>query len=130
MRPIPAPLEAFGLRYESRADFWTSLRALFVPGLSHSADFRKDDEFTAIANDAVRGSMDEQPFYALGMSVGGIISGAIHISGWNLQFPTPIEQVLWRVASLIVTRLLPVALLPYIAVTVIPKRKWDSILTR
>jgi hypothetical protein len=64
-----------------------------------------------------------KPFYALDMSVGGIIFGVIHVSGWNLHFPTPIEQVLWRIASLIVTCLLPIALFPYIAVTVTPKRK-------
>ena len=68
-----------------------------------------------VPNDSVPGEIGEQGTYALGMSVGGLIFGAIHVAGWNLKFPTPIEQELWRIASLIVTSLLPVTLLPYIA---------------
>jgi hypothetical protein len=124
MRPIPVPSEAPGYRYDPRADYWSSLRSLVIPGLDHGTDFHQDEEVTAVPNDGVPGTAEEQRFYALGMSVGGIIFGAIHVSGWNLQFPTPIEQVLWRIASLMVTCLLPVALLPYIAVTVLPTRNW------
>jgi hypothetical protein len=47
-------------------------------------------------------------FLHLGVSIGGVIFGAIHITAWNLSFPTPIEQTLWRVASIISTVLLPV----------------------
>ncbi|KAF8641279.1 hypothetical protein AX16_010058 [Volvariella volvacea WC 439] len=33
----------------------------------------------------------------------GILFGAIHLIGWNFQFPTPIELWLWRSSSLVLT---------------------------
>jgi hypothetical protein len=60
----------------------------------------------------------DKGIYALGMSVGGITFGAIHVAVWNLDFPTPIEQELWRIASVIITCLLPLALLSYILLTI------------
>jgi hypothetical protein len=41
----------------------------------------------------------------VGVSIGGIIFGAIHIAAWNLSFPTLIEQTLWRTASIMTTTL-------------------------
>ena len=40
----------------------------------------------------------------------GSIFGAIHCAGWNFQFPTYVEQQLWRTASLVVTT--PIAAAP------------------
>ena len=48
----------------------------------------------------------------IGISIGGVIFGAIYIAAWNLSFPTPIEQTLWRVKSIISTVLLPIMYIP------------------
>jgi len=50
--------------------------------------------------------------YFLGFIFGGIVYGSIHIAGWKLMFPTPIEQMLWRISSILLATLLPVVLLP------------------
>ncbi|KAF8649021.1 hypothetical protein AX16_006063 [Volvariella volvacea WC 439] len=36
-------------------------------------------------------------------SLVGVLFGGIHLIGWNFQFPTSIEQDLWRISSIIVT---------------------------
>jgi hypothetical protein len=48
----------------------------------------------------------------LGVAIGGVIFGALHIAAWNLSFPTWIEQTLWRAASIMSTVLLPVMYVP------------------
>jgi hypothetical protein len=81
------------------------LRGLFAPreGIVNSVDVMG----APIPNDAL------QPSHAViylhfGVAIGGIIFGAIHIGAWNFHFPTPIEQTLWRAASVLSTALLPV----------------------
>jgi len=49
--------------------------------------------------------------HAVNMSVGGAMFGSIHVAGWNLQFPTGVEQELWRICTVIITCLLPIAFL-------------------
>ncbi|MCJ1433703.1 hypothetical protein MMC27_003067 [Xylographa pallens] len=36
----------------------------------------------------------------VGFGLGGLIFGAIHLIAWNFHFPTPAEQLLWRVSCL------------------------------
>jgi hypothetical protein len=36
----------------------------------------------------------------LGLLLGSVIFGGIHLAAWNFDFPTRIEQLLWRIASL------------------------------
>lgn len=35
------------------------------------------------------------------MLLGGAVFGGVHLVAWKLVFPTPIEQILWRISSLI-----------------------------
>ncbi len=70
-------------------------------------------------NDAVPGYLKDLGTYAVSMSVGGIIFGSIHVAGWNLEFPTPAEQELWRIASGVITCLLPLAFLPFILMIIL-----------
>lgn len=37
------------------------------------------------------------------LAIAGSVFGAIHLVAWNFQFPTSIEQNLWRTASVLVT---------------------------
>lgn len=39
----------------------------------------------------------------LGILVGAIVFGLIHIAAWNFGFPTAVEKLLWRICSLILT---------------------------
>lgn len=32
-----------------------------------------------------------------------VIFGALYLTAWNFQFPTEIEKIMWRVASLVLT---------------------------
>lgn len=42
-----------------------------------------------------------------GLVLGGLLFGAIHCLAWNFHFPSPIEQTLWRVASVVMILSLP-----------------------
>ena len=39
----------------------------------------------------------------LGLLIGSVIFGAIHVTAWNFAFPTSTERVIWRVASIYCT---------------------------
>jgi hypothetical protein len=94
------------------------LRVLFLPGVRVESKERK-----RVPNDTLHMQIDTPSesikphnfiFQAsfLGFMFGGIVFGSIHIAGWNLIFPTPIEQMLWRISSILLAAVLPVALLP------------------
>ncbi|ORY06213.1 hypothetical protein BCR34DRAFT_490279 [Clohesyomyces aquaticus] len=42
-----------------------------------------------------------------GIAFGGVVFGALHCAAWNSPFPTPIERLLWRVASVVSAGMLP-----------------------
>lgn len=87
------------------------LRNIFIPGL---------DEYTirrslgTVANDAicVETSRDTS-WYAFGISASGVLFGAIHIAGWNFDFPSLLDRMLWHVSSILLVVLLPPSLLPF-----------------
>ena len=74
-------------------------------------------EFTGRSSDIEDGADHVHPFYAMALHISnsdeiyivgavaviGTIFGAIHATGWNSSFPTPIEATIWRICSLIVT---------------------------
>ncbi len=43
-----------------------------------------------------------------GITVGAVIFGGTHVATWNLSFLTPVEQTVWRTASIVSTALLPI----------------------
>jgi hypothetical protein len=63
-----------------------------------------------------------------------MIFGSIHVAGWSLTFPTEVEKIFWRAASIILTALLPVMFIPvgmklYLGVSETPWpliRRWDT----
>ncbi|KAJ6194162.1 hypothetical protein J3E72DRAFT_404602, partial [Bipolaris maydis] len=44
---------------------------------------------------------------SIGFITGAVILGLCHCIAWNFQFPTPIERLLWRIASVGITGILP-----------------------
>lgn len=82
------------------------IRSLFVfgDGLASVVDIMG----CHIPNDALNAAAGrELDVLHVGVSIGGIVFGAIHIAAWNLYFPTSIEQTLWRMSSVMSTVLLP-----------------------
>ena len=45
----------------------------------------------------------------------GTTFGVIHCAGWKLFFPTNVERILWRYASLLVT-IIPIGILPFLLI--------------
>lgn len=45
--------------------------------------------------------------YVFGLAIGAIMLGACHCIAWNFDFPTTIEQTLWRTASILTTSIVP-----------------------
>ncbi|KAI1116494.1 hypothetical protein F5Y14DRAFT_459121 [Nemania sp. NC0429] len=43
----------------------------------------------------------------LGLLVGSIAFGAVHLVAWNFEFPTSVEQTLWRIAAVATAVLIP-----------------------
>jgi hypothetical protein len=82
------------------------IRALFVLGEDILNEV--DVMGSHIPNDALDSGLMQLIILHVGVSIGGVIFGAIHIAAWNLSFPTLIEQKLWRTASIMATTLPPV----------------------
>ncbi|KAI0418917.1 hypothetical protein F5X98DRAFT_96117 [Xylaria grammica] len=65
-----------------------------------------------IPNDNIPKSNPQEAHYALYvLTVLTAAFGSIHAVAWNFEFPTSVEQTLWRISTLISTALPPVTLL-------------------
>ncbi|KAN0114421.1 hypothetical protein V8E51_003965 [Hyaloscypha variabilis] len=91
-------------------DIWFALRIFFLPVEDRTVI--KEPPKTRIPNDFVDRKMTVP--YSLGMALGGMIFGAVHVAGWNLSFPSSVDRELWRISSILMTVLLPVSCLPLI----------------
>lgn len=88
---------------------WYPLRALFLPG----ANFEVNEQQARIPNDLIDFiNLELLAPYSFGMALGGAIFGAVHVAGWNLNFPSSVDRELWQISSVLMTVLLPVACLP------------------
>jgi hypothetical protein len=60
-----------------------------------------------IPNDFVPRSLDRGDdtvaYFLLGLGLGSSLFGGIHVAAWNFAFPTQVELILWRVASIYCT---------------------------
>lgn len=120
MRPIILPPTWISYRLDPLSEIdetkllgWSQLRVFFIPGFGNSLKLAFGN-VARIPNDSIIGAWKDHAVFALGMSVGSIIFGAVHVAGWNLKYPTPIEREMWRITSILSTCLVPVALLPYL----------------
>lgn len=62
-----------------------------------------------IPNDVVPESLaggNEILYFGLGLVLGSSLFGGIHVAAWNFTFPTKVELILWRVASIYCTIIL------------------------
>lgn len=45
---------------------------------------------------------------SVGFQIGAVILGVCHCLAWNFEFPTHIERILWRIASVSITGIMPI----------------------
>ena len=115
-RPIKLDSRLYHIR---NTDTYAALRVLFINKKLTSENNVELPPMARVENDFVYGK-DILP-YALGIWLGGIVFGAVHVAGWNLNFPTAVERELWRISSLIMIGLLPIPLLPLFIVAAGPR---------
>jgi hypothetical protein len=83
---------------------------LVANALRHLPNPERPPRFSCVTNDHVLipGSFASQPhdsiFYeAMTMAISPILYGLAHFLAWGDQFPTPLERLLWRISSCVVT---------------------------
>ena len=111
---IPITLMEFGDHIPIASEPFALLRQRFLQGyirglFALGQDIINDVDVAGshIPNDALETGPAVVLLHA-GVAIGGVIFGAIHLAAWNSIFPTPLEQTLWRVASMLSISLLPV----------------------
>jgi hypothetical protein len=85
---------------------------------------RDADIFSPIPNDAEFDFLPSSKFLTLldlGIVIAGTIFGAVHLIAWNFRFPTPLECLLWKLASVYLAATLPFC---YINAYVFEKLGW------
>ncbi|MCJ1379284.1 hypothetical protein MMC17_002385 [Xylographa soralifera] len=100
--PIPVSQLPAELRHRALQGF---IRGLFNPNediVEYAETMGKP-----IANDAFEPS-SEIVYMHVGIAIGGIVFGGIHVAAWDFTFPTEVERDLWRVASVMSMTLLPI----------------------
>jgi hypothetical protein len=106
-------------------DHWAALRAYFIPRLKIARSIMSP--MTRIKNDYA-GDAENMDVYLLGMAFGGAVFGAVHVAGWRLSFPTPVDREIWHVSSILMTCLLPIACLPLPALLIIKQTEKPRII--
>lgn len=43
----------------------------------------------------------------IGIIIGNILLGCVHLTAWNFQFPSRVEQLLWRYSSVAIISVIP-----------------------
>ncbi|EPE32599.1 hypothetical protein GLAREA_07733 [Glarea lozoyensis ATCC 20868] len=85
---------------------------------------RDADIFKPIPNDAEFDCLPSSKFLTLldlGIVIAGTIFGAVHLIAWNFHFPTPLEGLLWKLASVYLAATLPFC---YINAYIFEKLGW------
>jgi hypothetical protein len=59
----------------------------------------------------------------LGVTLGGVVFGAVHITAWNFVFPTLVERTLWRSSSIICTAVM-VLIFPLFIIIDLTNEDW------
>ncbi|KAF8645290.1 hypothetical protein AX16_007927 [Volvariella volvacea WC 439] len=78
--------------------------AVFAPLFDMITHLKAENRPTSVHPFYAASPSDSDHMFAIVIgSVIGILFGAIHLIGWNFQFPTIIELWLWRVSALVLT---------------------------
>jgi hypothetical protein len=111
---IPTTLMEFGCHIPIASQQFALLRQRTLQGylrglfaLGQDIIYEVDVAGSHIPNDAIQ-TGSAVVLLHVGVAIGGVIFGAIHLAAWNSTFPTTLEQLLWRVATLLSIALLPV----------------------
>lgn len=84
-----------------------SLRSLLSLFTNNADSDEDDDNAAALASDSARPKPPtKEPAYIntviAGIGIAGTIFGSVHCAAWSFNFPTPLEQTLWRVSCLVI----------------------------
>ncbi|KAI1124027.1 hypothetical protein F5Y10DRAFT_250534 [Nemania abortiva] len=110
---VKRPIEVF-LRPDEEWDHSITRRTFdsLWKVVMNSEDLVNNEPIRRIPNDNIPKTKAHEIHYALYVLTALTVGfGSIHAIAWNFEFPTLIEQILWRVATLISTAAPPVALL-------------------
>lgn len=110
------PIEEAKYEILSRRDLETYGRSFLAPEkrLNYSLNHDFDHLGDKIPDDAIPNDSGPALLLHAGLAMGSFIFGAVHITGWSLVFPSPLEQTLWRVASITTTVCLLVMYCPLV----------------
>jgi hypothetical protein len=101
---FPGPIPAEITRKESDIRKNDSNFQFFFGGIEDSPPSLPGTNGRPIPNDVVpdshTGTGDQVGYFLLGLALGSCLFGGIHIAAWNFTFPTKVELILWRVASI------------------------------
>jgi hypothetical protein len=101
--PGPIPIEI--AREESIINKKNSILQVFFGGTEATRHTHYQTNGRPIPNDIIPESLTQNNvrYFALGMALGSSLFGVIHVAAWNFTFPSKVELVLWRVASIYCT---------------------------
>ena len=80
-----------------------ALRRLPTPGRPPSQDRFKEPDSSLVPGNFGNKSSKEEFSVGISMAISPIFYGLVHFLAWSDNFPTPLERLLWRVSSFIVT---------------------------
>lgn len=81
----------------------------------------------SVAANAVLSVLDHINIWGLLTVFFCLLFGGLHCLAWNFHFPTPIERLLWRICSIVVSVSIPVAWLTSLGVSFVLKRLFPHI---
>jgi hypothetical protein len=92
---------AYGFWWYKPQDVRTSIEIQTPHGLN-----RTPDNNPFMSYDSIYDALNN-PIMPAAFALAALFIGGIHCAAWNSLFPTPIERILWRVASILVLSLAP-----------------------
>ena len=80
-----------------------ALRRTPTPGRPPSQDRFKEPDSSLVPGNFGNRSSNEEFSVGISMAISPIFYGLVHFLAWGDNFPTPLERLLWRVSSFMVT---------------------------
>jgi hypothetical protein len=69
--------------------------------------------------DVLLSTMDKDPLFWLMLIALPMVYGSVHLTAWNFDFPSRVEQIMWRVACIIIAGGIPGSLVALIIIVVL-----------